>query len=140
MRFHLFAGESWGRADCLSLPVDTVAASGEYDLTLLLRTSAAGLSVCKTIYLNVREEGLQLSPPLNDTLAVSLDNEQMRKGRNGVAYHEIAIPVRRVRLKRGMCGNLLISHAMAADSLTGISELGYRLEPAAPFPADAGGL
>lgn len=130
MRFHTFASDGWTRTESVALQVDSVARSGLYDLTLLLRTAADRLPTDENVYLVVRECGLQLVPPLDDTLCVALRTEQTQRGAGGVAYRAVEVPVGRLPLRKGACGQLLVAHAMATDSLVGISELGYRLTPA----------
>lgn len=127
VRFHTFTNECWMRTESLILPVDSINESGVYDLTLLLRAPSGQSPAYETIGLNVREQGLKLSPVLNDTLFLSFCDEEIRKGRNGVSYHPVEAPVGHIMLKKGDCGHLIVSHVMSVDSLIGISEVGYRL-------------
>ncbi len=115
----------WLTTDTLRFTLPAVPADGDYTLSLGARYNSQFpyedvWLVLEQRYLSVRRR---------DTLHLSMPTEMPTWQTNGIAYHEAEAPVTTTHLTpQQMPVELLVYHVMRHQCLTGITEVGVKVE------------
>jgi len=115
----------WQTTDTLRFTLPAVPADGDYTLSLGARYNSQFpyedlWLVLEQRYLSVRRR---------DTLHLAMPTEKPTWQTNGIAYHEAEAPVTTTHLTpQQMPVELLVYHVMRHQCLTGITEVGVKVE------------
>lgn len=120
-------GTKWNAADKKTFVLDTVETTGDYRLSVRLRTTNE-LEFQK-IYVVVEQ---QLHDPMlcsRDTVIVQLTNKQGVLLATGVDHYDFVAPLgKAIRLHKGQNGEITLSHIMRRTQLKGITDVGIKIE------------
>ena len=129
--------EGWHCRDTVSFDIPAVKQRQDYDLLVKVRVNRHYAyedlwMVAEQTYCQAGEEGKPGEALyLTDTVHMTLTGRE-GEGNNLVVY---SIPVRRVRLDSGTCGQIRLHHIMDERCIAGVHDVGVELltlEPAAP--------
>lgn len=117
----------WNSADTKTFALDTVRSTGDYRLSVRIRTTNE-LEFQK-IYVVVEQ---QLHDPMlcsRDTVIVQLTNKQGVLLATGVDHYDFVAPLgKAIRLHKGQNGEITLSHIMRRTQLKGITDVGIKIE------------
>ena len=109
---------SWDAAERLVFDLGPVPASGDYGLTLHVRTTTAAAFPFKVLYVEVRQQWNASKTCLVDTVA------------SGISLHQYAFPFSHRRCQAMDSVRLTVRHLMRKEEITGIDNVGIELVPA----------
>jgi len=118
----------WNRADTLCFPFDSVEQSGYYALQIALRTAAARPYPFTSLTLRVDVE--LGDSAFTDTLTLPLADAHGAPEGSGVAHRQTTFPARRLALRSGQRGRIVVRHLMEQTPLRGLESLGVELAAA----------
>ena len=117
----------WSSSDRKTFALDTVEKTGDYRLSVRLRTTSE--VEFQKIYVVVEQ---QLHNPMlrsRDTVVVQLTNEQGVMLEKGVDLYNYVVPLdKAIRLHKGQSGEVALSHVMRRTQLKGITDVGVKIE------------
>ena len=122
--------EGWEHQDTLSYHIDTIPATGNYRLHLGIRTSTAHHYPFRNLYLVVKEYWNAPDTCLVDTLLCHLTDEDGDLDGAGTGFRQYTFPVSKLTLTEHSTGTISVRHIMRRTELTGVSDIGIRLEKA----------
>lgn len=118
----------WDTAEAVSFPVDSIPADGFYVLTIGLRTSAARPYPYRGITLRIGTRFPDTAQMRTKDLALPLADTRGDTEGNGTTLFQYEHTADTLHLRRGERGTIRIAHAMRDRVLTGITDIGVRLE------------
>ena len=121
--------EGWEPGDTLKFHVDTLDASGVYNLSIGVRTSSSTPSPYQTLWMVVRQQWHHPDQVMLDTIKMQLTNEFGDPQGHGVTLYQFDLPWRMQHLQAGQWADISIYHIMRREMLPGISNVGIRLQP-----------
>ena len=117
----------WNSSDKKTFALDTVERTGDYRLSVRLRTT--GDVDFQKIYVVVEQ---QLHDPMlrtRDTVMVQFTDERGVMLEQGVDLYNYVVPLDKpVRLHKGQSGEVTLSHVMRRPQLKGITDVGIKIE------------
>lgn len=120
--------EGWEPADTLHFRVDTLKQTADYLLSVGLRTTVTRPYPFRTVWLVVKTAWHNPSLQTCDTIECKLTNEDGEQLGDGVSLIQYNFPLRRLTLRAGQSGQILIHHFMQREQLEGITDVGIRME------------
>ncbi|MBR1732932.1 MAG: gliding motility lipoprotein GldH [Alloprevotella sp.] len=118
----------WDAAESVTFPVDSVPADGFYVLTVGLRTSAARPYPYRSVTLRVSTRIPDTAQERTKELALPLADTWGDTGGSGTTLFQYEQTADTLQLRGGQRGTIRIAHAMRDRLLTGITDIGIRLE------------
>ena len=119
---------SWDAAERLVFDLGPVPASGDYGLTLHVRTTTAAAFPFKVLYVEVRQQWNASKTCLVDTVACAFQHDERRA--SGISLHQYAFPFSHRRCQAMDSVRLTVRHLMRKEEITGIDNVGIELVPA----------
>lgn len=120
--------EGWEPGDSLKFEVDTLQASGKYQITLGLRTSVSIPYPYQSITLLICQHWHNPERTMRDTVNMVLTDERGDANGSGVSFNQYAYDWKTLDLTAGSCAYITINHLMRSEMLKGISNVGVKLE------------
>lgn len=120
--------DGWEQGDTLRFHIDSLRKAGDYQLTLGLRTSASTPCPFQCIWLVMRQQWHNPDTLINDTIECRLTDTKGDVLGDGVSLYTITCPVRQLQLHQGTSADISIHHIMRREMLTGVSDVGIRLD------------
>lgn len=120
--------DGWEPADTLRFHVDTLRADGIYALTLGLRTNEAQPYAYEDLVLVVRQRWHSPESETVDTLTLPLQADDGQPTARGVTRTQHVFPLGSQPRSAGQTADILVHHIMRCEMLTGVTEIGIRLE------------
>lgn len=122
----------WDSGDSVVLHVDTLTAGGIYAVTLCLRISTAPpfypfTTLDMVVNSRYRAAG-RPAATFSDSLSLELTSDRGEMQGFGTSLKQFAFPVDTLRLAPGTSVTYTISHYMRLDPITGINDVGVRLD------------
>lgn len=118
--------DGWEVTDSLCFPIDSIVQSGEYTLSIGVRTSSAHPYPYRDIAFQVVERiGGRKTRRLNTTCHLT-DSAGDVSGK-GISTYQYAFDVDRIHLTEGDTGTIIIRHHMRDPILPGITDVGVKV-------------
>lgn len=119
--------EGWEPGDTLRFRIDTIRRSGDYELSLGVRTSASTPYPFQSLWLVVRQHWHNPERLVLDTLECRLTDEKGDVAGRGISLYQYDLPWKRVRLEAGDCADFSVYHIMRRELLPGITDVGVKV-------------
>lgn len=125
-RYHCINSDGWYRSDTLFFAIDSIESDNTYHFILDLRTT----NDCpyKSLWLTVEKELCPNATFECDTIEFVLTNQQHQRTGTGIHLLQYSKEIKSTYLNRGTNGSIRIYHIMNDDCLTGIRDIGIRIE------------
>ena len=114
--------KGWEQHDGVTFNSDTVRISGNYAITVGLRTTAA--YPFQNLWLLVKQQYRQPDTIVVDTLCCTLTDPTGRNHGHGVSIFEQLCPLKQVHMETGQTVTVSINHIMRRVMLPGITDVG----------------
>lgn len=121
------AVEGWEPGDSLKFHIDTLQQSGQYKLSIGVRTSSSNPYPYQTLWLVVRQHWHNPSQELIDTIHLQLANGRGDPQGHGVTLYQYDYPWQTLQLQASQSADISIIHIMRREMLPGISNVGIQL-------------
>lgn len=125
MHYAACGPEGWRQTEHIEAYATPCEVSGPYRLDLLLRTSSARPYPFTHLHVEVRTQWADTLTV--DTLALRL--AEPAPNTTGLALHQHTATVREHYCHRGDTLHVAIRHIMRRETLSGITDVGFRLQP-----------
>lgn len=119
--------EGWDKTDSLTFSIDTVRAGGTYRLSVGLRTSASHAYPYRDITLQIVER-ISGQPQRVVHTNCHLTNAEGDISGTGIASYQYVFDIETVSLPEKSTGTITIRHLMRDPILSGITDVGVKLE------------
>lgn len=120
--------DGWEPGDTLHFTTDTLTESGTYQLHIGVRTATAISYPYHSLWLVIQQDWQRPSHQQTDTIEYQLANRQGDKIGQGVTLYQYELPVTQIQLEEGNYAQIRVHHIMRNDLLTGIADVGIKLE------------
>lgn len=120
--------QGWKSCDTLHFTIDSLTATGIYNLHSTVRTSAAHPYDFRQLVLEVRQQWYPDSCTQIDTVEVQISAPDGKVEGRGVTMFTYEVPTHSVPHSVGAYADIHIRHLMRRSPLTGISDIGIRLK------------
>ena len=119
--------DGWENSDSLVFPINTIRQDGDYCLSIGVRTSAANSYPFRTLVLSIttRIRGAEVE---HDTAYCDLTDADGDLNGQGVSLYQYVFPVSVLHFRKGQSGTVLIHHIMRRRLLSGVANIGIRIE------------
>ncbi len=125
MEYQSVAPQGWERSDEKVFTAPKIEKTGEYDLSLLLRTDHKFPFMSLTVVIN--EDIFPHEEHLSDTISCPIFNENGGAKGGGISLFQQSLPVRTQLLGAGDSLVITVKHFMQRDSLPGVLDVGVSL-------------
>lgn len=120
--------DGWEPGDTLHFHIDTLRQSGNYLLTLGIRTSASTPYPFQSIWLVVQQRWYNPDTLRTDTVECRLTDEKGDIAGHGVSLYQHTRPFLTQHLPAGASADFRIIHIMRREMLPGVAGVGIKLE------------
>ena len=120
--------DGWEPGDTLHFHIDSIQESGNYMLTLGIRTSASTPYPFQTLWLVVQQKWYNPATLRIDTVECRLTDEKGDIAGHGVSLYQFTQPFLTQHLQAGSSADFSIIHIMRREMLPGISSVGIKLQ------------
>lgn len=117
---------TWNSQDSIVFPIDSIAQSGCYRLSVDIRTTSK--VPFQKIYVTAEQDYSMPALHRRDTVMIQLTDEAGKIQGKGFNHYCFTAPVKAaVHLRKGQSGQISLSHIMRRTQLSGISDIGITL-------------
>lgn len=120
--------DGWEPGDTLHFHIDSLKESGNYVLTLGIRTSASTPYPFQTLWLVVQQKWYNPDTLRIDTVECRLTDEKGDIAGHGVSLYQYTQPFLSQHLNAGASADFSIIHIMRREMIPGISSVGIKLQ------------
>jgi len=118
-------GDGWDRSDTLRFEVPSIAADGNYQVTLQVRTDVS--YPYRNLSFVVEQTLMPRQQVRRDTVNCQLvDKRGMRTG-SGVSQFQYSFPMRQLLLHKKQTVRFAVFHCMKLEVLPGVMDVGIRI-------------
>ena len=117
--------EGWEQHNALTFPIDSVQQTGEYNLSIGVRTTYDYPFQTLWFQVTTRLEHSHLE--LLDTLVCQVTDPQGNTLGHGISIFQYVYPLTSVHLNVGQRGTITVKHIMRRNMLPGVSDVGVVL-------------
>lgn len=118
--------EGWEHGDTVLFIVDTVPSSANYQFELGIRTTPK--FPFQKLWLVIDRQFTNPDTVSRDTIECVLATPEGNITGKGVSLYSYAFRLPPMYLQQGQTGHIIVSHIMRSDLLTGVSDIGIKIQ------------